>query len=97
MTRSQMRVREGLRMDRASWITHLKGTTGLTNPSDSKQVDLWRKAHANHLQVGCKDCLARKRTRKHNQAQKERYQCMKNLGLVRCVVHGKTYWEQDND
>lgn len=58
----------------------------------------WQKHHAEigpHAGKDCPECQARLKTRRQNQARKDRDQCMRDLGLVKVKgpVSGRIYWE----
>lgn len=58
----------------------------------------WQKHRAEvgpHDAKGCQQCQARAKTRRANQARKDRDQAMRDCGLVkvRGSISGRTYWE----
>jgi len=73
-------------MTKQAWIKHIEEETGETFTKE-KGID--------HVidKPDCSICKARRKTIKANRARQARDEAMRSIGLVKCKVNGRTYWE----
>ena len=81
-------------MKKEDWIRHMEAE-GLTRPSNGGDRIKWKEVVLYHLKNNCKECKARRKTRRANELRKINESVMKELGLKKVYgpVSGKVYWE----
>lgn len=81
-------------MTNPSWVQHMVESTGLTVPKTREELIPWRKAHREHLDSKCPECMARRRTNNNRLYRQAREDAYRSLGLVKVKgLLGGTYWE----